>query len=151
MAAEGCPSLRYSAPGFYTNHTLLPNLNTPSDYSVSDNGFTRQVALKNNSMCQGVLMSVHGWKWLPEWITEKKRKNPLGSTEVYNPLDKCIRDQGCFSGATTGNWKESPRWRYYLSSKSHQPFIHTEYQEEQSKLFWDNSFACISDHYCERQ
>ncbi len=32
---------------------------------------TSQIALKNNFMCQGVLMSVHGWKRLPRWITEK--------------------------------------------------------------------------------
>jgi hypothetical protein len=57
-------------------------------------------------------MSVHGWKWLPEWITEKQRKNPLGSTEVYNPLDKCIREQGCFQRATG---RRAPAITYHLS------------------------------------
>ncbi len=45
--------------------TLLPKLSTPSDYSVFDNGFTRQMAYKNYFMCQSVLMSVHGRKRLP--------------------------------------------------------------------------------------
>ncbi len=40
-------------------YTLLPKLSTPSEYFVSDNGFIHQMALKNNSMHQGVLMSFH--------------------------------------------------------------------------------------------
>jgi hypothetical protein len=40
-------------------YTLLQKLSTHSDYSVSDNGFIHQIALKNNYMRQSVLMSVH--------------------------------------------------------------------------------------------
>ncbi len=40
--------------------TLLLMLNAQSDSSVFDKGHTHQIALKTNSMRQGVLMSVHG-------------------------------------------------------------------------------------------
>ncbi len=74
-----------------TTSPLLPKLSIPSDYSVSDIGFTHHIALKNNSMHQDVLRGFHCWKRRPGWITEKLRKNPLGTTEVYDTLDKCIR------------------------------------------------------------
>jgi hypothetical protein len=44
--------------------TLLQKLSAPSDYSVSDNGCAHQMALKNNSVRQGVLMVASGWKRL---------------------------------------------------------------------------------------
>jgi hypothetical protein len=44
------------------DRTLLQKLSAPSDYSVSDNGCTHQMALKKNSVRQGVLMGVSGWK-----------------------------------------------------------------------------------------
>jgi hypothetical protein len=34
--------------------TLLPNLSTPQDYFVSDNGYTLQMALRINSVRQGL-------------------------------------------------------------------------------------------------
>jgi|688.fasta_scaffold162520_1 hypothetical protein len=43
----------------------------PSDYSVSDNGCAHQMALKKNSVRQGVLMCVSGWKRLPLRLSEK--------------------------------------------------------------------------------
>jgi hypothetical protein len=47
---------------FLQTPTLLQKLSTPWEYSVLDNGCTHQIALKNNSVCQGVLMGVSGWK-----------------------------------------------------------------------------------------
>ncbi len=51
--------------------TLLQQLSTPSEYFIPDNGFARHMVSKNKSTRQGVLMSAHSWKRVPEWLTEK--------------------------------------------------------------------------------
>ncbi len=40
-------------------------------YQTFDNSFIHQLALKNDSMRQGILMSVNGLRKRPEWIPEK--------------------------------------------------------------------------------
>jgi hypothetical protein len=54
-----------------SKHTLLQNLSTPSDHSVSDNGCIHQMALKKNSVREGVIIGVSGWKRLPWRLSEK--------------------------------------------------------------------------------
>jgi hypothetical protein len=56
----GSTETSLDTPLFSLDSALLPKLITPSEYSIFDNGFTPQMALKNNFMCQGVLMGVHG-------------------------------------------------------------------------------------------
>ncbi len=64
-------SLLYNQTDQISRAALLQKLSTPSDYSVSDNGCAHQMALKNNSVRQGVLMVASGWKRLPWLLSEK--------------------------------------------------------------------------------